>query len=340
MKSKTSLVFVSIFAIVILSYGRVPGYSAEQTTLTLDPVNSYASKGQPLTTNVTILNVSNLATWQLLVDFNPSIINCTGVTIPPNNIFGGNYYLLAPEINNTKGYVKAFCFLNAVGGVNGSGILCQISFQCLTPGISALEIVRSDCGLCTTYLQQPDYTLISFTNVDGTVEVTDQGFHENLFNTQSHPILVYSNSSITGFYVNETWKETSFSATETTGTNGSTTVVVPKLIINGTRISDRMMVKVDDNQIVHTLSENATHNFMQFAYQHSTRRIDVLVTLLADVTGDRKVRVDDVLLVAIHFGLSEGDPGWNPICDLTGDGKVRVDDVLLVAVGFGQNWTP
>jgi hypothetical protein len=58
------------------------------------------------------------------------------------------------------------------------------------------------------------------------------------------------------------------------------------------------------------------------------------------VNGDRKVRVDDVLLVAQHFGLNEGDPGWNPQCDLTGDGKVRVDDVLIVAQGFGKEWIP
>ena len=336
MRSKTTLLLAFIFAVAIMFYGRPPTYSSTQATLTFNPANSYVPKGQSLTINVTVLNVTNLATWQLFIGFNPSIINCTSVTIPPNNIFGGQYILLPPEISNSKGYVKIFCFFDGTYGVNGSGILCQLSFQCLSPGITALEIVRLDCGLCTTYLQQPDYTLIPFINADGTVEVTDQGFQENWFNTQSQPILIYSNSAITGFYVNETWKEMSFNATGTAGTNGSTTVVVPKSIINGTK----MMVKVNDTPIVYTLSKNTTHNFIQFAYQHSTRRIQVLVTLLADVNGDRKVRVDDVLLVAQHFGLNEGDPGWNPQCDLTGDGKVRVDDVLIVAQGFGKEWIP
>ena len=335
-RSKTILVLASILAITIISYGRSPTYSSSQTTLTINPASSNVPNGQSLNINVTVLNVTSLATWQLVVDFNPTIMNCTGVTIPPDNIFGGTYVQLPPEINNTEGHVKAFCFFDEPYGVNGSGNICQISFQALAPGITALQIIRMNCGLCATYLQHADYTLIPFVEVDGMVEVNDQSFQENWFNMQSKPILVYSNSTITGFYVNETWKEVSFSANGTAGTSGSTTVVVPKSIINGTK----MMVKVDGKPIVYTLSENTTHNFMQFSYSHSTRQIDVLVTLLADLNGDRKVRVDDVLYEAQHFGTNAGGPGWDPQCDVTGDGKVRVDDVLYVAMEFGKTWTP
>ena len=57
-----------------------------------------------------------------------------------------------------------------------------------------------------------------------------------------------------------------------------------------------------------------------------------------DVNQDGKVRVDDVLAVAIHFGENEGDENWYPPADVTGDGKVRVDDVLAVAVHFGEDY--
>jgi hypothetical protein len=66
---------------------------------------------------------------------------------------------------------------------------------------------------------------------------------------------------------------------------------------------------------------------------------EIQVLLIGDVTGDLKVRVNDVLLVAQHFGLNEGDPGWDPRCDITGDGKIRVDDVLIVAQAFGKYGT-
>jgi hypothetical protein len=341
MKFKASLTLASILVMAMIFcavkfYGRVPAYSSGQVMLTLNPTSSSTPKGQSLTINVTVLDVTDLAAWQLLIRFNPLIVNCIAVTIPTDNMFDGDYTLLPPEINNTEGHVKSFCYFNQPYGLSGSGNICQISFQCLTPGITALQIVRLDCGLCATYLQHEDYTLIPFTEVDGMVEVTDQGFQANWFNMQSQPILVYSNSTITGFNVNETWKQMSFSATGTAGTNGSTTVVVPKTIINGTK----MMVRVDGKPVIYTLSENTTHNFMQYSYSHSTRQINVLVTLLADLNGDRKIRVDDVLYEAQHFGTNAGEPGWDPQCDVTGDGKVRVDDVLFVAKEFGKTWRP
>jgi len=59
-------------------------------------------------------------------------------------------------------------------------------------------------------------------------------------------------------------------------------------------------------------------------------------TLLGDVNGDGKVRIDDVLMVVLKFGTNEGDPDWDPNCDVNGDGKVRVDDILIVVSQFGE----
>jgi PKD repeat protein len=55
-----------------------------------------------------------------------------------------------------------------------------------------------------------------------------------------------------------------------------------------------------------------------------------------DVTGDGYVGIDDIYAVATHFGLSAGDPGWNPIYDITGDGYIGVDDIFEVAMHFAQ----
>lgn len=57
-----------------------------------------------------------------------------------------------------------------------------------------------------------------------------------------------------------------------------------------------------------------------------------------DVNQDGKVRVDDVLIVAQHFGMNQGDPNWDPRADINGDNKVRVDDILLVAQHFGETY--
>jgi len=62
----------------------------------------------------------------------------------------------------------------------------------------------------------------------------------------------------------------------------------------------------------------------------------VLVTLVGDVNGDRKVRVDDILAVATAFGSNWGEPKYSPNLDINDDLKIRVDDVLAAATHFGQ----
>jgi len=62
----------------------------------------------------------------------------------------------------------------------------------------------------------------------------------------------------------------------------------------------------------------------------------VLVTILGDVNGDGRVRVDDVLAVALAFGSNCGDPNYDPNLDVNGNCKIRVDDILITAIHFGE----
>jgi len=69
----------------------------------------------------------------------------------------------------------------------------------------------------------------------------------------------------------------------------------------------------------------------------------VKIVHVGDVNADEKVRVDDVLAVALRFGTDYGGPPnsngyfYDPNTDLNCDGKIRVDDVLGTALQFG--WT-
>jgi len=314
------------------------------TAIIVNPNKSYVQIGQTVTINVTVSDVTNLNTWQLRLRFNPSIINCTEITVPDENIFGSYFILFPPDINNAEGYVLVFCILDGTYGVNGSGNLVQVEFNSMNPGISSLEIVEPECPseLCDTYLQEPDYDFIPFEGLDGIVIVTDQGFEENLFtviiNEETYHVLVFSNSTITTFNYDQGSKRIMFDATGTIGTVGSTTAATPTFFLNGN--VSVIMVLVDSTPTPYSLSRNATHDFIQFTYQHSTRNIKIFATIVGDINGDRKVRVDDVLIVALAFGSNEGDPDWNPYTDLDKDGKVRVNDVLAVAVEFGKEWTP
>ncbi|UCG37205.1 MAG: hypothetical protein JSV64_02715, partial [Candidatus Bathyarchaeota archaeon] len=61
----------------------------------------------------------------------------------------------------------------------------------------------------------------------------------------------------------------------------------------------------------------------------------VLVTIPGDVNGDGRVRVDDILAVALAFGSNFGDSRYDPNLDINSDLKIRVDDVLTAALNFG-----
>ncbi len=47
-----------------------------------------------------------------------------------------------------------------------------------------------------------------------------------------------------------------------------------------------------------------------------------------DVTGDGEVDIDDILLIANHFGQDSAHQSWDSIYDVTGDDYVGIDDVV------------
>jgi len=62
-----------------------------------------------------------------------------------------------------------------------------------------------------------------------------------------------------------------------------------------------------------------------------------------DVDADGRVRVDDVLHVALLFGTNKGNQEWDKRADFVvpypgGDDKIQVDDVYFVQGNFGKNY--
>jgi len=348
MKAKTIhpiYILTLLTATLIMALTPPQAISTETTTVYIDPKNGHSPFGESYTINVSVTNVTNLNKWQLRLSFNPSILNCTQVSVPPDNIFGSLSELFPPIIDNVMGDIRAFCALKGTHGVNGSGILCQIDFISKTPAITSLSLVKkgTECWGCT-YLQDPNSSFIPFEATDGTVTVESPGFSENRFdvtqNGETYPVTVFSNSTVTDLNFNQTLKVMSFMVEGPTDTRGASSVVFSKELLNGT-----LAVKVDSTAVYYTISENATHNFLHFTYQHSTKNVKILLTLKGDINGDRKIDMRDIYTVAKAFGTHPGDPRWNPLADLTGpdgipDGEVDMRDIYEVAKKFGKVWSP
>jgi hypothetical protein len=63
---------------------------------------------------------------------------------------------------------------------------------------------------------------------------------------------------------------------------------------------------------------------------------DVKIKMMGDITGDGKVDIRDVSIVASAFGETPERPRWNPLADINKDGKIDIRDVALVSGNFGK----
>ncbi len=54
----------------------------------------------------------------------------------------------------------------------------------------------------------------------------------------------------------------------------------------------------------------------------------------ADLNGDGQVDINDLILVASHFGQTEGDEGWNVAVDIVVNGEIDIYDLIFVASRF------
>jgi hypothetical protein len=58
---------------------------------------------------------------------------------------------------------------------------------------------------------------------------------------------------------------------------------------------------------------------------------------LGDIVKDNRIDIKDVAYVSKRFGVTAGDPRYDPIADLNGDGRIDIKDVAAVSMFFGQH---
>jgi len=58
--------------------------------------------------------------------------------------------------------------------------------------------------------------------------------------------------------------------------------------------------------------------------------------LLGDFDGDCQVSFPDLIIFALAYNTTPGDPKWNPICDLNSDGAIGFPDLIIFAMHYGD----
>jgi hypothetical protein len=326
----------SLSAVLPLSTAKADG----NVSLVFAPAQSVVDFPQPVTVNVTLNNVANLAAWQVRVTFNSSMIVYSDTTIPSDDLLGlpGDWLNGAPVVvNSTTGYVIIYLSLNPGMVVNGSGTLCQVTFNVTQPGMSPLTFagvgIPGPSG--GTVLLDGDGDQIPFDHADGNVQM-NSGPVASFTLTPSKPS------------VNATaiFDATSSSA----GWSSSIPGYAP--ITNYTwDFGDGTPVNITSNatiQHVFTLTDNYSVVLTVTDSVSRTNQTSKLVEVinrskLWDLDGDGGLTdMRDISIAAKAFGSTAGNPRWNPIADITGpvslvpDGMVDMRDIALVAKHFGE----
>jgi hypothetical protein len=317
--------------------------SSGNTVLSVVPSPLSVSFPESFILNVSITDVTMLGAWQVKLLFNPSVLFCTNVTEPPDNILGDpNYTLgLGVSIDNAIGTVVAHDGILSTGGVNGSGTLCQILFNVSQPGISSIAFGDLDMYVGTVLFDSATGTVhIPFIPVNGYVQVNASGFQSNVFQAVrggvTYNVTIFANSTVSNFNYDETSDVVWFDETGPSGSTGLCTVLVPVNLMNASYIA----VLVNGTAASFALFNDGTSRFFTFTYNHSMVEIRIMSTIGGDVNGDRKVDMKDVAIVAYSFGSTPGMGRWNPIADVNGDLKIDMKDVAFVAKAFGQVYNP
>jgi PKD repeat protein len=136
------LIFLAM-SIITTSITTASYVRAQSTTIAVMPssiIDMSLGPGTSLIINLTVADVTNLFTWQAQILFNPGILNCTNATYPAGNIFAGKSTIpVTPLIDNVGGSVTFGCSLTGSGVFTGSGAMCQIGFNVVGWGNSALS---------------------------------------------------------------------------------------------------------------------------------------------------------------------------------------------------------
>jgi hypothetical protein len=113
------------------------------TVLYIDPANvSHVAVGSNFTLTVNVDNVANLFTWQICVQFDPSVLNCVQAVYPSSGdyIFAGKTQVqIPPIIDNTAGNVTLGASLMGDDSASGNGSLCEITFNVTVVGESSIN---------------------------------------------------------------------------------------------------------------------------------------------------------------------------------------------------------
>lgn len=170
MKKETASATMILLLVSMMASGRTAAQASSETTIAIAPT-SVANPGEYFSVNITIVDVADLFSYQVLLAYDRDILDAVGATEGPFLKEGtaspsGTYFTYKTK-NEVKGaYIVVVCVtLGSYPGVSGSGTLFSADFVVRDGGTSELH-------LYDTILLDSSLTEISHSTSDGIFHTT------------------------------------------------------------------------------------------------------------------------------------------------------------------------
>jgi len=303
-------------------------------TLSVNPPETMVTNGMSFILNVDVENVTDLYAFDARLYFNTTLLQAVQLDEGSFLRSGGDTFVVKNVINVTEGYVRfASTLLSAEYGVNGTGTLFSVAFATTVGVIGNCSVTFGNTVLSDSQAYPIDHAKQGGIVVVCEVQTIE---HPVTVNQTEHIIQTVSSSTVsTGedFVYNDTEKTLTFNVTGPPNTQGFCDVAIPKELMSGT-----FAILVNGAAVAYSQTENATHCFLHFTYNHSTDHIEIVLTIPGDLNGDRKVDIFDLVIVAVAYDSMPGAPHWNALADTRKDNLIDIFDVVVVAKEFGKEY--
>jgi hypothetical protein len=270
-----SLMFTASFA------GTARAQSSTVFAITPSNYTYYANYTTPPTTlifNITLTDITNLAAWQVGIQWDPAILTYNNLSIPTNNIFAGQSILTAGP-DNTNPAIVVYSAALAPGGApfTGSGIVAQLELNvtqaALVPPASS-TIAFEGVGIDTFLLDNDGVDILStktnsmFTNTYLTGDIVTHTIAGS-----SNPVVTQSNGTVepNSAGIDTVTKTISFNVTGNTGDTAFLYAILPKDVINVTAFINWNVTVNGVLQPSPQITENATHTFVYATFPFASQ---------------------------------------------------------------------
>lgn len=224
--------------------------------------------------NLSVVNVTNLGSWQAAVQFNESLLGFVNFSIPTDDVLGAGVITAGPILNSPGVWIFGGSAAPGFLGFNGSGVLAQFNLNVttVTPPVSCnvdFEGLSTDTFLTAINLGDIPFTPVTvtytYTYLQGTTVTHSITGSTNLVTTTTNGTIQPNSEGI-----DTTTKTLSFNITGNTGDTAFLYAELPKDVIHVT--TDPWNVTINgvlQPQSAYQITENATYTkifVLQFAF--------------------------------------------------------------------------